>query len=165
MSTQSPDVETTTIDGEQYVTRTQFFTMYGRMDDRVKELERENKMLREEFARLKDQLDSLDGHLSTQKTSKVDKHVAIIEYAGNQLESGMKGVAVEAKEIVGAVGCSMKYSYQLMEDMAATYSFASLRDVSDKPKAVRIEFEGTSSEELSRRVRRQYNGKPWNVSE
>lgn len=127
------------------------FTRDGAADDRIERLEEDNR-------RLEERLQVLETNLTSQQSGKFQKHAKILEFADNKRSKDQSAIAIVNEDVVGCVGCSRKYAYDLMEEMAETYSFATLRNHetipnrSSKLKAVVIEFGDDDFDELLKRV-------------
>lgn len=76
---------------------------------------------------LEQRLDSLRA-LDAEQTSKEQKIANVLLYAENKASSGQSKVAVSAQEIKGCVGCSRRYAYDLIEEIADVVVGVHLRD-------------------------------------
>lgn len=88
--------------------------------ERIEELEASNAALRD---------------IGTTKTSKEEKIAAIISYADNIRDADQSEVAVAAQEIKGAAGVTRRYAYDLIDDVAAEYPWATIRDARTQPSS------------------------------
>lgn len=64
------------------------------------------------------------GDIGEEKTTKEQKIVAILTFAENIRNPNETKVVVKPKDIKGAVGCSRRYAYDLVDDMHDTYDWA-----------------------------------------
>jgi len=64
------------------------------------------------------------GDIGEEKTTKEQKIVAILSFADNIRNVNERKVVVKPKDIKGAVGCSRRYAYDLVDDMHETYGWA-----------------------------------------
>jgi hypothetical protein len=76
---------------------------------------------------------------------KDGKVAAVVQYAHNRYDGTGVGVLVKAEEIEGAVGCSTRYAYDLIDEIGTTYAWAVRnqdRDDgrTDAPRGVLVRF-------------------------
>lgn len=148
----------------QAVPQQRFDRMYGRMDERVSDLEGEAERLSRLVEDLEQRVRMLEQETGTKMREKHQKYGAIVEAADNVRDAGQEEVALKARDVKAATGVSRRYSYDLIDDMGETVPFCAklekeeIDDRKDKPKRLVVSFNGRSAEDLKHIVRGSQNG-------
>jgi len=112
-------------------------------NDTIDDLEAENNRLRDRVAELEQRVADLEP--TDPEDGKDGKVAQIVSYAHNRWDGQGVGVLVKAEEIEGAVGCSRRYAYDLIDSVGRDYAWA-IRNQdrddgrSDPPRGVLIRF-------------------------
>lgn len=99
----------------------------------------------ERISELEVTVERLQATASGPELSKREKHEAIINAAQNKRQSGQggpQGVPLDYAEVMAAANVSRRYAYQLMEELAAKYDWASY-DTTGNKHVLKIALEGT----------------------
>jgi len=127
----------------------------------VKALEnsREAEQLRDDIARLRDQVEMVNATMPNQQRGKYEKIRAIIEFAIEEGSGGTAGVKVTTGQAAAAAGASRDTARRLMDEIAATFSWGDVEvPGGPNPKELRISTRRHDEDDLVDDVVARFKG-------
>jgi len=104
--------------------------------------------VQERLDALEDEVKRASATSDEQKASKLEKIEAVVRHAYSKDSGGIAGVQIEYGEVIAAADCSRQWAHTLMDEIGATYSWASTKAPAGKKKQLRIRTDDHSLEEM-----------------
>jgi hypothetical protein len=104
--------------------------------------------VQERLDALEDEVKRASATNDEQKASKLEKIEAVVRHAQSKDSGGIAGVQIEYGEVIAAADCSRQWAHTLMDEIGATYSWASTKAPAGKKKQLRIRTDDHSLEEM-----------------